>query len=108
MSERKDVAKWNALHGIGATFMQFGTDGIMANSRTSSTKRTAGRTRSKTADGPATTVTGSDIPAHNSSLSDEEQLELLRLRTIRKRGQMLTMGECDWLLELYWRAKNDE
>jgi len=80
-------------------------DGTTANSTTSCTEPAADPTKKTTSSGVASTVTGLGTLAHNSRLSDEELLEMNRLQVIRKRGQMLSMSECDWLLELYWRLK---
>jgi hypothetical protein len=71
----------------------------MANSTTKSTAARPGPTTSRIVSGVAMDATAPAILAHSSPLSAAEQQELFRLRTIRKRGQMLTMGECDWLVE---------
>lgn len=85
--------------------MPRGTDGNTASSITKSTAGAVGPTMKAIASGPATTATGPAIPAHSSPLSEEDLWEVARLRQIRKRGQMLTMGECDWLLEICERWK---
>jgi hypothetical protein len=65
----------------------------------------AARTMKTIASGVATTATELGTLAHSLHLSDEEKLEIVRLQTIRRRGMMLSMSECDWLLNLYWRLK---
>jgi hypothetical protein len=85
--------------------MPRGTDGSTASSITKSIEHGADRTTKAIASGLASSVIGRVIPVRNSQLSGDEERELLRLRQIRKRGQMLTMGECDWLLELIERMR---
>jgi hypothetical protein len=80
--------------------MPRGTDGNTANSRTTPTEPKVEATQQLIVNGRALTATELDTLGHSSRLSDEDQWEVTRLRTIRKRGQMLTMGECDWLLDL--------
>jgi hypothetical protein len=103
MSGRKGVAK-SSTKESAATSSRRGTDGVTANSGTICIGAVADRTLSTIPSGRASTVTEQDTRVHNSlMLNDEEALELLRLRTLRKRGMMLSMGECDWLITVLWR-----
>lgn len=106
MSEQKGGAKLRTWAERGATNSPHGTAGITANCTTKCTGPEGAATSKAIASGRASTVTGPGTLARNSRLISEEDLwELTRLRQIRKRGQMLTMGECDWLLELCERWK---
>jgi hypothetical protein len=77
----------------------------MGNSRMTRTEQELARTRRRIASGPVSPATGSVTPAHNSLLNDAERLEWNRLRNIRRRGMMLSMAECDWLLDVMERMQ---
>jgi hypothetical protein len=86
--------------------MPRGTDGSTANSITKCTEPAADRTTKATASGHASIVTEPGTPDPSFRFfNDEQAREFLRLQKVRKCGQMLTMTECDWLLDLYWRLK---
>jgi hypothetical protein len=103
MSEPKDDARSSAMER-GATAMPRGTDGNTANYHTRFTEHMEGLTPQRTPAGRVTSAIARNTPARSSRLSDEERQELLRLRTIRKKGWMLSMTECDWLLEILERV----
>ena len=75
----------------------------MANYHTKFTERMEAQTRPRTQAGRATTATADDTPARSFRLSEEEKTEWFRLWRIRKRGMMLTMNECDWLIAVVGR-----
>jgi len=76
----------------------------MANFHTKFTERMEAATRRKTPGGPATTAIASAIRARSSrKLDEKEKSEWFRLWHLRQRGMMLTMTECDWLLEVLGR-----
>jgi hypothetical protein len=85
--------------------MPRGTDGNTENSRTTPTEPKVEATPEVIVDGLATTATEPVTPARSSRLCGDQVLEVYRLQAIRKRGQMLTMGECDWLLDLIERMR---
>jgi hypothetical protein len=89
----------------GVTRSRRGMGGSTASYTTKFTGSTAVPTITRTAAGHATTAIGLDTLARSFHLSDAEKLELVRLQNIRRRGMMLSMSECDWLLNLYWRLK---
>ena len=90
-----------------ATASPRGTDGNTVSYRMTCIDPEQAPTLQRIQSGRAKRVTGSDTPARNFRLSDEEQQEWFRLWRIRKRGQMLTMGECDWLLEMVGRMARE-
>src|SRR5579863_5518673 len=102
MSEPKDDARSSATER-GATAMPRGTDGNTANYHTRFTEHMEGPTRQLIQSGHVSTVIEKGTPARSSRLSDEEKQELLRLRMVRKKGWMLSMTECDWLLDVLRR-----
>ena len=89
----------------GATKSRRGMDGSMANSGTKSTGRAGAPTRPRIPSGLASGITGLATLGRNLPLNDEERPEWNRLRTLRKRGMMLSMAECDWLLEVMERMQ---
>src|SRR5580704_14158350 len=96
-SEPKDDAR-SSMTACAATRWRRGTDGNMANSRMTRTEQELARTQRRIASGHVSPATENATPGRNSPLNDAETLEWNRLRNIRRRGMMLSMAECDWLL----------
>ncbi len=89
---------------LAVTKSHRGTDGSTANFHTNFTAHMEAVTPKRTASGRASTATVSATPARNSrKLDEKEKTEWFRLWRIRKRGMMLTMNECDWLIEVVGR-----
>lgn len=76
------------------------TDSERATSPTTPIERSAAATWPGTSSGLAETAINCATPAPSSLLSADERTRLLKMRGDRRRGWMLTMSECDFLLEL--------